>query len=281
MAAADYHADPCPEPSLSSSIAKILAWKTPRHAWQEHPRLNDKRETKSESKFDIGSAAHEVLLGRGAGIDVINFDDYRKKEAQELRDKARAAGRTPLLDKEMRLVTEMCWRVGGRLQEEGISLTIPERANEVVAIWQEPGLWLRAMMDSYAFPYIDDLKTTEASLDRASLERQIANLNYDLSAAFYIRGMEALFPELKGKLKFRWIFVEAKPPHELRVMEASGMTLEIGARKVQFAIDKWRACMASGEWPGYPKGTQTAFLPSWAEAAWLDRESEASNVRIY
>ena len=37
---AEYHADPAPEPSLSRSLAHTLLTRSPRHAWQAHPRLN-------------------------------------------------------------------------------------------------------------------------------------------------------------------------------------------------------------------------------------------------
>jgi hypothetical protein len=38
--AVDYHADPCPEPSLSAHIAALLCARSPRHAWAAHPKLN-------------------------------------------------------------------------------------------------------------------------------------------------------------------------------------------------------------------------------------------------
>src|SRR3979411_2799004 len=69
--AADYHADPCERPSLSSSIAKILIEKTPRHAWTAHPWLNPNFVPKQDSKFDLGSAVHELMLGKGVGYTVI------------------------------------------------------------------------------------------------------------------------------------------------------------------------------------------------------------------
>ncbi|WP_242401117.1 hypothetical protein [Acetobacter okinawensis] len=37
---AQYHADPCPTPSLSNSVARILLDESPMHAHFSHPRLN-------------------------------------------------------------------------------------------------------------------------------------------------------------------------------------------------------------------------------------------------
>ena len=75
MRAAAYHADPCERPSLSSSIAKILLEKTPRHAWTAHPRLNPDFAAKDESKFDLGTAVHELMLGKGVGYTIIKAAD--------------------------------------------------------------------------------------------------------------------------------------------------------------------------------------------------------------
>ena len=40
MTTDEYHADPCPEPSLSASIAETIWRESPNHARNEHPRLN-------------------------------------------------------------------------------------------------------------------------------------------------------------------------------------------------------------------------------------------------
>jgi len=62
------------------------------HAWTECPRLNPNYEPDDDTKFDIGNVAHRVLLGRGKDISVVDFPDWRKKEAQELREAAADRG---------------------------------------------------------------------------------------------------------------------------------------------------------------------------------------------
>src|SRR6266571_488600 len=65
LTAEQYHADPAPTASLSSSVASILLDQSPLHAWLAHPRLNHSyvRED-ANSRFDLGSAAHMMLLER-------------------------------------------------------------------------------------------------------------------------------------------------------------------------------------------------------------------------
>lgn len=271
MTAAKYHADPCPAPSLSSSIAKVLVNETPRHAWFAHPRLNPRLERGDESKFDLGSVVHEFLLGKGGGYEVLAFDNWTTKAAKEARDEVRDSGKTPILSKDFDRVATMAGVANARLEAMGIDILANQ--NESVIIWQERDAWCRAMIDSLGKDgVVYDLKTTGVDLSDNSLMRQIINIGYDISAAFYLRGLQSVFPEIEGRLRWRWIWIETSPPHEVRVTEASGMTLEIGARKADFAIRKWQHCMATDKWPGYATKVETIDLPPWAESQWLERE---------
>ena len=56
----EYLSDPCPEPSLSRSIADILMAQSPLHAWCAHPRLGNK----SEPRLGNGDHRYGDRLGR-------------------------------------------------------------------------------------------------------------------------------------------------------------------------------------------------------------------------
>jgi hypothetical protein len=76
---AHYFADPCPEPSLSQSVAKILVEQSPLHAFQAHPRLYvPTADEDADEKYDkaraIGNAAHALMLDRGKVLAVGEFD---------------------------------------------------------------------------------------------------------------------------------------------------------------------------------------------------------------
>jgi hypothetical protein len=279
MSAADYHADPCEKPSLSSSIAKYFVSGTPRHAWTAHPKLNPDFEPKSDDKFDLGTVAHEFILGKGSGFVVLDFDNWQTKAAREAKEAARDCGKTPILLKDFARVDAMAEAAGKHLEAHGVDLS--KNANECVMVWREGAHWCRSMVDSFdEGGVIYDVKTTDVGLSDASLARLIVNLGYDLSAGFYARGAVATFPQLAGKLRFRWIFIETRPPHELRVIEASAMTMELGARKADFAIKRWSHCMETGEWPGYARRITTLDYPAWAESQWLEYEiADAQEAR--
>ena len=89
-----YHADCADEPSLNCSTVKTIIGESLRKAWFQHPRLNPKYVRKEDDKFDIGTCTHSVLLENDATkIVIAPFDDWRKKEAQEIRKAARKSGR--------------------------------------------------------------------------------------------------------------------------------------------------------------------------------------------
>ena len=75
--ATEYHADPCPEPSLSASVARTLIDRSPLHAWMQHPKLGGQQEEKPAARMSLGSAAHSVIL-QG------NWDLYRVHRCRQL-----------------------------------------------------------------------------------------------------------------------------------------------------------------------------------------------------
>src|SRR4029077_5767017 len=86
--ASTYFADPCEGPSLTQSIAKILLEQSPLHAWHAHPRLGGKPDEPEayDSAKAIGNAAHKLMIGRGKEIMVLEFDTFRTKDSQQIRD---------------------------------------------------------------------------------------------------------------------------------------------------------------------------------------------------
>jgi len=276
--AADYHSDCCERPSLSSSVAKILLEKTPRHAWTAHPRLNPDFAPKQESKFDLGSAVHELMLGKGVGYTVIEAADYKGKDAQQARQKARETGAVPLLADQYKQAVGIAKEAFDALAEMGVHLE--DHRNEAVLVWEDHGALCRAMVDSIGrgIHQVWDIKTTSAGLSEFAIGQTIAKYNYDLRAAFYIRGYETLFKELAGRIEFNWIFVETEPPYEISVFPADATTLEFGRRKAERAIWLWADCMETGYWPGYPRVPRKYTYPSWAENAWLEREMQEAGI---
>jgi hypothetical protein len=272
--AGDYHQDPCQQPSLSASIANILVSQTPLHAWTAHPKLNPAFRRKTDEKFDLGTAAHAMLLeGDGEKIAVVAADDWRTKAAKEQRDEARADGKVPLLAVQAGELFEMV--AAAQTQLAAFNLDPPcftEGHPEHTLIWDEDGVTCRARLDWLRDDYaaIDDYKTTSASADPSRWVRTMYGLGGDVQAAFYLRGCERV---LNVRPEWRYVVQETYPPYALSVVTLAASVLEVGGDKVEKAIRIWRDCLERDEWPAYPAVAERVEIPAYEETRWLERDA--------
>jgi hypothetical protein len=270
ISAADYHRDPCIEPSLSSSIAKKICLESARHAQHDHPRLNPDAAHENGEHFDIGTAAHALLLEGAGPIAIIDAPDWRTKAAKEARDVAYAAGLTPLLAGRWADVQALVAAARVQLAQhtDGGAEMFLDGQPEQTLVWLEGDVWCRARVDWLRPGAIDDFKTAEsAEPDRWA--RQMFAYGFDLQAAWYLRGLKAL-TGIDGV--FRFAVIEREPPHVLSVVGLSPSSMTIGEKKVLYALDVWQRCLKAGQWPGYPTRTCWIDLPAWEEARWLEKE---------
>lgn len=260
----DYHADCAESPSLSASVAKTLLARSPAHAWLEHPRLGGQVEERCSETMDRGAVIHSLLLGGGAPVVACPFADWRKGEAQKMRDAARAEGKIPVLvhklrewgaaAEELRKNSRM-----GTLVAEGMV----ER--ELTAVWRSDGVLCRGRLDAWEPDAltIHDPKTCEDA-KRAASGAACIQYGRDIQAAAYIEAMETLHPAIAGRVRFRWHFLEVVPPYGVIEAEPSGELLELGRRKWQRAVALWGRCLRDGDWPGYSENVWRIEPPPWA-----------------
>jgi len=280
MAAAAYHADPCEQPSLSSSIAHLLVTSSPRHAWTAHPKLNPAYEPIHDAKFDIGNVAHALLLEERdpeEAVVLVHADSWRTNAAKEQRDQAYEEGKTPLLAHQAEEVAAMMQATRGQLEQiEADPPLFKDGRAEQTLIWEEDGVTCRALLDWLRDDHaaIDDLKTTSASANPEKWTRTLYAIGSDVQAAFYLRGLRAVgqHPGWTDLSAFRFVVQETAPPYALSVVSLGPAALEIAESKVEYAISKWRECLERDEWPAYPTKVCYAELPAYEEQRWLERE---------
>lgn len=273
-----YHEDPCEQPSLTSTIARILATDSPLHAWTAHPRLNPAFENTEAGHFDLGTAAHSLLLEGEANVEVCDFDSWRTKAAQEQRDAAYEAGKQPLLTHQWVELERMVQAAGKQLEAVNADPVIFAAGHaEQTLIWTEGDVTCRARLDWLHDDNtaIDDYKTTSRSANPESFSRTLFNMGYDVQAAMYLRGLEAL---TGMSAQWRWVVQETTPPYALSVVAMTPQALSLANEKVEYAITRWRECRASGRWPGYPTQVCYAELPGWMDAAWLEKEAKEAEA---
>ena len=264
----DYHGDPCARPSLSSSIAKVLLDKSPLHAWHRHPRLG--KGDREESKvFDAGRLGHKLLLGKGADVVRVDAGDWRKKAAQEERDAAYEAGKIPVLDADYLEAEAAVAAIVRSLGRKGIVL---DGESEVPILWEETvsghdNVLARGMLDhlcvSKRGATIFDVKTSRSAHPRAC-SAHVVEYGYDIQRAAYVRAVEALYPEIRGRVDFVHLFVELDAPHAVTPGRVDGVLRERGERRWARAVEVWAECLAFGTWPDYADRIITIEAPPWA-----------------
>jgi hypothetical protein len=276
----DYLADCAPEASLSRSTIMDLLYKSPRHAWFNHPRLNpDYEQEDSEEKFDIGTAAHSLFLQGIDRAEIVEAKDWRTKEAKEKRDAARASGLIPLLSHQYDDVVSMVNAAQLSLHKSEISLSIlGDGDSELTYIWQEGETWFRIRPDwiSSDRKTILDYKTTGKLANPEDFVRSVTAYGYDVQEALYKRGVSKV---CGTRPNFTFMVQETYPPYLCSFIELDLQFQDMGESKVRTGTKIWRECMASGKWPGYPSTIYTLEPPAWALASWEMRKG-AYDVHI-
>jgi hypothetical protein len=276
LPAAEYHTDPAATPSLSASIAHTLYTRSPLHAWTAHPKLNPDHQRREETRFDIGTTCHSILLEQRDVeeiVEIIDAPDWRTKAAQEARDAARENGLIPLLADQVDGVTAMLTATRDQLARLDV-WPAPFTAGkpEQTLIWQEGDVTCRALVDWLRDDHtvIDDLKTT-GSASPFVWPRRLFDIGADLQARFYQRGVKAL---TGTEPVFRFVVVETAPPYALSVFSLSPAAEAIADAKIESALKVWAECVERDEWPAYAPRVYFAEAPAWAEAEFLARDAE-------
>lgn len=265
MPAEEYHADPVPGGSLSSSEARrLLPPSCPalfRH-YKDHPE--DRETTKA---LDFGSAAHALVLGDGPAIVEIDADSYRTNAAKEQRDAAHAAGKIPLLPHEVTEVRAMEKALRNHpLAAALLAAGQPERS----LFWPdaETGVRRRARLDWHREEsrsrrvIVPDYKTA-ASAEPRAFGRAVHTHGYHCQAAWYLDAVQGL--GLAGPdAAFVFIVQEKTAPYVVTVCELDADALELGRALNRRAIEIYQRCMEAGQWPGYALDVVRISLPPWA-----------------
>jgi hypothetical protein len=254
----EYHAD---KGSLSSSGArKLLPPSTPfQFKWErDHPR------TETKDYFDLGHAAHTLVLGEGAEIVELEFDAWTTKASKEARDKVWAEGKTPLLSKDFRKVHEMAAAIKQHpLAEALFSSGVAERSLYYRDV--ETGVMLRARPDwlptrGRGRLIITDYKTA-ASADPSKFGKSAGDFGYHQQDAWYRDAAIAL--GLDDDPAFVFVVQQKEAPYTVSIVELGRDAVNLGRRLNRAAIDLYAKCEANNHWPGWGDEPHLVSLPSY------------------
>lgn len=262
---ADYHS----HPALSCSGAKLLtAPSTPAHFRhvQDHKRPE-------KAAFDLGHAAHKEVLGKGADLVIVDAADWRTKAAQQARDEAYEAGKTPMLAKQYTEVKAMAAAV--KAHPGARSLLQPAGGEAEASLFytdKRTGIELRARFDILR-PVVNggliiaDYKTAD-SANPDTFGKVASNFHYHMQDAWYTDAAYAL--DLAETVKFVFVVQETKDPYLISLVELDSRAKLIGRYLNRQAIDTYIECTRHGNWPGYPHEVILTQLPAYIENNYLD-----------
>lgn len=215
----------------------------------------------------------QMALGTATHVGVLEPDEFSSRyivapDGIDRRTKAgkeswaaflvEAEGKTILTAEQSSKIDGMAAAVArhpaaGELLDNGIA--------EVSAFWKDgfTGLDCKCRPDWTTVNTLVDLKTTTDASPEGFV-RSIAKFGYHRQAAFYLDGHAALnLP----KERFVFIAVESLPPYAVGVYELDEVSLDVGRIEYESALNRFAACIESGEWPAYADGCRTLTLPAW------------------
>lgn len=268
-----YHSKLTPTQSLSSSMARTLINECPAMLYARSA-LNPDYVREEKAVFDIGSAVHLLYLEEEkfeAGVAVLDFDDWRKKDAQIARDEAREAGRIPLLKKQADEL--MAMRKALLLHPIAGKAFSGKGHSELSMVWKDPetGVWLKARPDwsPSDFSFLIDMKTSTTA-NPVDFARKAFNLGYHQQAAWYLDAVELVTGERPGK--FWFVAQDKSAPYLCSVSSFDEDAIIAGREQNRKAIRRFADCLEKNNWPGYRNDAtphkDSAFiltLPVWAQ----------------
>lgn len=264
-----YHSDPN-GPSLSASMGTTVLNKSPYHGWLTHPKKGALR-FEPTKPMNGGTLLHALVLGKGLdGVEVLDFGNFKTKAAQEARDAAVDAGKTPMLRREFEDAILVANDARESLADLGYPLT---GISEAVVTWYEQSAYgpvkCRAMMDHLRLDLcaVWDFKTANSAHPRA-IQSHISEYGYDVQESAYRSALRKLVPGSAGRESFTFLFCETMPPGSPRralitPCRLSGMFRTIGENRWRRAIELWAKCNRDDLWPAYTEECIEIEPPTW------------------
>lgn len=272
---AEYLADPCGMPSISSHGLRMILNECPAKYWWHSP-LNPDQPVTDKDAWRIGRAAHVLLLEPAlfrAQIHVMGEGvDFRTNAAREERDDAMEAGKTVIKHDQYDVIEAM----RDALQaHEFVGAAFENGQPEKSLVWQdsETGVWLRCRPDFLpnAIRHIPDYKTAVSSKPE-DFRKQAWNLGYHMQAALYLDGIAAVTGA--EPQSFFFVVQEKTPPYVVTCIALDPISIEWGRVQNRKAIHIFAECLKTGKWPGYANEVVEVQLPFYAEGE-LQRAHEA------
>lgn len=252
MPAKEYHA----VEALSQSVAKTLFYQSPAHAQML-------KEAPKESKaLTFGSAFHTLILEP----DLL-FDSVAVAPKVDKRTKAGKAewaafveeneGKEIISNDELLTLTSMAEAVKQSASATALLRSSGPIEESVFFEWE--GVKCKSRLDKCWGVAVVDLKSAkDASPD--GFARDAFKYGYHFQGAWYLEAAKHLGMDAK---QFGIVAVEKTAPFGVGVYTLPTEAIEIGRAECLKAIEIYKRCQESGEWPCYPDIPVELSVPAW------------------
>jgi hypothetical protein len=268
-----YHADPWAHgESISNSDGRQLIDPDCPAVFRYN---RDNRVRTFNDVYDFGHVWHSEVLGAGEETVVVDASDWKTKAAQQARDEARAAGKAPILRRELEKAQAMAAAVrdhpwGRRILDQ------PFRAEQALfSIDAETGVPERAMVDILPDSptregrlLIGDIKTCESANPNFSMSRKMDDYGYNRQAAKYRK--LAIDLGLAEDAVVVFLYQEKRPPYIVTAVIPDRKALHAGIVDNRTALRTYAECASSGRWPVYSDDVVQVGLPPYRERDYED-----------
>lgn len=287
MPLADYFADPAPGDfgSLNSSGIPYIRNRSPAHFAVRSPVLIERYGLEpavdmQNAAMHLGRIVHRLALGKGDEFDVLDYPDFRTKEAREAKAASEAAGRSCMLKKDYPDAIKQADALHAHLNDLFMG---EEWLPEVAFLWEEETpfgvVQCRALVDAYcpSLHHGVDLKaTTDASAD--GIARNFPAKGYDTQNQFYSRGISQVTGVEPGRFAFTTLFGESKSPYGTQGFGLSEAWRTSAWDECQIALRLMAQCQQRDHFPGYQRGARQMMPPAWLISRRLERELEGVDL---
>lgn len=251
----EYHADTS---AISSTLLKELL-RSPMHF--RHILTAPRKEKEC---YRIGTAIHAFLLeyDRFHKEYVVVPDKGKTKASKEAYEEVISQNPNSFHVSESEMV--MIHGIAEQVSRHSSATELLKLGEaEQTFFWtdEETGILCKVRADLFCSPFaILDVKSTMNASEDA-FRRDVARLNYDLSAAMYQEGIYRVTGE---RLDFAWLAVEKEAPYGVALYNAEDY-IETGMKKFRRALRLLQACRSTLEYPSYqPDGLATVLTrPAW------------------
>ena len=262
-----YHADPVQGGSVSYTGMKELL-KSPAHYrhYMDSPRVQ-------KPASDEGHIVHALVLGTPLDVTVIPSEILASngatstKAAKQFIEEARLDGLTPVKAGDL----EPLERVAEAVLAHPTARVLFEHEGptELSMFAPDPvtGVWVRGRADKVSEwegeTILVDLKTTPDADPREFNRGAVARFRYYLQAAVYGWLYQATNPMPVSVPEMLFVAVSKTEPHLVSVNRLDWAYDDLGQTAMRTALNTYKACMNTGEWPGYPTEVSLLEPPTW------------------